>query len=73
VKPQDVSMFLKQFEMTRGVMKSFSGSGGLGKMRAMRQMMTGSGSGIGTPGGPRLRTKGSSFMEKKDRNKKKRR
>jgi signal recognition particle subunit SRP54 len=71
VLPQEVSQFIKQFEMTRGVMRSFTGMGAMGKMRAMKQLMGGGLSGLAGAGG--LRTKKSGHMEKKDRNKKKKR
>ena len=76
VLPQEVSQFIKQFEMTRGVMRSFAGMGAMGKMRAMKSIMGGGLGGLaggGVPGGGGLRTKKSGFMEKKDRNKKKKR
>jgi signal recognition particle subunit SRP54 len=73
VQPQDVSQFIKQFEMTRGVMRSFSGMGVRGKMAAMRGIMGGGLAGLASGGGPGLRTKKGGHMEKKDRNKKKKR
>jgi signal recognition particle subunit SRP54 len=72
VQSHEISQFIKQFEMTRGVMRSFSGMGVMGKMKAMKQIMGGGLAG-GGGGGPILRTKKSGFMEKKDRNKKKKR
>jgi signal recognition particle subunit SRP54 len=75
VQPQEVSQFIKQFEMTRGVMRSFAGMGAMGKMRAMKSIMGGGLGGLagGSVPGAGLRTKKSGFMEKKDRNKKKKR
>jgi signal recognition particle subunit SRP54 len=73
VQPSDVSQFIKQFEMARDAMKAFTGMGSMGKLRTMKSLMSGGLSAMGTPGGPMLRTKGSGFTEKKDRNKKKKR
>jgi hypothetical protein len=42
-------------------------------MQLMKSMMSGGLNNLGMPGGPMLRTKKTGFMEKKDRNKKKRR
>jgi hypothetical protein len=39
----------------------------------MKGLMSGGLANLGMPGGPTIRTKKSGFMEKKDRNKKKRR
>ncbi len=73
VQPADVSQFIKQFEMARDAMKAFTGMGAMGKMRTMKALMGGGLAAMGQPGGPMLRTKGSGHMEKKDRNKKKKR
>ncbi|HLL90528.1 MAG TPA: signal recognition particle protein [Tepidisphaeraceae bacterium] len=73
VQPADVSQFVKQFEMARDAMKAFTGMGAGGKLRTMKAIMGGGLGAMGQPGGPMLRTKGSGHMEKKDRNKKKRR
>ncbi|HEV7301807.1 MAG TPA: signal recognition particle protein [Tepidisphaeraceae bacterium] len=73
VAPHEVSQFIKQFEMTRNVMRSFAGMGAMGKMRAMKSIMGGGLGGLAGGGAPALRTKKSGFMEKKDRNKKKKR
>lgn len=72
VEPHEVSQFIKQFEMTRGVMRSFTGMGAMGKMKAMKQIMGGGLAGL-AQGASILRTKKSGHMEKKDRNKKKKR
>jgi len=45
----------------------------MGKFKLMRAMAKGDLAGLGMPGGPMLKTKKSGYMEKKDRNKKKRR
>jgi hypothetical protein len=39
----------------------------------MKGLMGGGLSGLGSPGGPMIKTKKSGYMEKKDRNKKKKR
>jgi signal recognition particle subunit SRP54 len=69
----EVGQFIKQFEGARDMMRAVGGMGMMGKMRLMKNLMSGGLSGLGLPGGPQLRTKKSGFMEKKDRNKKKRR
>jgi signal recognition particle subunit SRP54 len=73
VDANDVSQFIKQFQMTRDMMRSVGGMGMGGKMKLMKSLMSGNLAGLGMPGGPLLRTKRSGHMEKKDRNKKKRR
>jgi signal recognition particle subunit SRP54 len=70
---QDVSSFLKQFSMTRDSMRAIGGMGMMGKLKMMKSLMSGNLAGLGTPGGPMLRTKKSGWMAPKDRNKKKRR
>lgn len=76
VQPNEVSQFIKQFEMTRDMMRAVGGMGMMGKLKMMRGLMSGGignmGLGLGG-GGPLLRTKRSGRTEKKDRNKKKRR
>ncbi|MCC7351432.1 MAG: signal recognition particle protein [Phycisphaerales bacterium] len=69
----EVGQFIKQFEMSRDMMRAVGGMGMMGKMRLMKSLMSGGISALGAPGGPILKTKRSGFMEKKDRNKKKRR
>jgi signal recognition particle subunit SRP54 len=73
IDASDVGQFMKQFEQMRGMMKSVGGMGMGGKMSLMKSMMSGGLNNLGMPGGPMFRTKKSGFMEKKDRNKKKRR
>jgi len=68
-----VSQFIKQFETIRDMMKTVGGMGMGGKMQLMKTMMSGGLNSLGLPGGPMIKTKKSGFMEKKDRNKKKRR
>jgi signal recognition particle subunit SRP54 len=73
VQLNEVSQFIKQFETTRDMMRAVGGMGVMGKMKLMKGLMSGNLANLGMPGGPMLRTKKSGFMEKKDRNKKKRR
>jgi signal recognition particle subunit SRP54 len=73
VAVNEVSQFIKQFEGARDMMRALGGSGMMGKMKFMQSVMSGGLSNLGMPGGPMLRTKKSGYMEKKDRNKKKRR
>ena len=49
------------------------GMGMVGKMKLMKNLMSGNLSGLGAPGGPMIRTKKSGWMAPKDRNKKKKR
>jgi signal recognition particle subunit SRP54 len=69
----DVGQFIKQFESARDVMRALGGAGMMGKLKFMKSLMSGGLNNMGMPGGPMLRTKKSGYMEKKDRNKKKRR
>jgi hypothetical protein len=59
--------------MSRDMMKAVGGMGMMGRMNLMKSLMSGDLASLGMPGGPMLRTKKSGFMEKKDRNKKKKR
>jgi hypothetical protein len=54
-------------------MRAVGGMGVMGKMKMMKSLMSGGLNALGMPGGPMLKTKRSGFMEKKDRNKKKKR
>jgi signal recognition particle subunit SRP54 len=69
----EVGQFIKQFESARDVMRALGGQGMMGKLRFMKSVMSGGLSNLGMPGGPMIKTKKSGFMEKKDRNKKKKR
>jgi len=69
----EVGQFMKQFETTRDMMRAVGGMGMMGKMKMMQALMSGKLNTLGMPGGPMLKTKKSGYMEKKDRNKKKRR
>jgi signal recognition particle subunit SRP54 len=73
VNLNEVGQFMKQFESARGMMRAFGGQNMGGKMKMLGAMMGGKLNNMGMPGGPSLRTKKSGFMEKKDRNKKKKR
>src|SRR3954468_397017 len=73
VEPNEVSQFVKQFEMTRDMMRAVGGMGMMGRLRLMKALAGGGLANLGMPGGPMLKTKKSGFMEKKDRNKKKKR
>ena len=69
----EVSKFIKDFEQSRDMMRAVGSMGVMGKFKMMRALAKGDLAGLGMPGGPMLKTKKSGFMEKKDRNKKKRR
>jgi signal recognition particle subunit SRP54 len=73
VQLNDVGQFIKQFEGARDMMHAVGGMGMMGRMKMMKSLMTGGVGAMGMPGGPMLKTKRSGFMEKKDRNKKKKR
>jgi hypothetical protein len=55
------------------MMKAVGAMGMMGKLRLMKHLMSGDLNSLGMPGGPTLKVKKSGFMEKKDRNKKKKR
>ncbi len=71
VQTQDVSQFIKQFETSRDLMQSFGSLNMARKMSVMSQLM--SGGLVNLAGSFGLKGRKSTFMEKKDRNKKKRR
>ncbi len=75
VELNEVGQFIKQFQMSRDMMRAVGGMGMMGRMRMMKGLMSGGLGALagGGGGGPLLRTKRSGFMEKKDRNKKKKR
>jgi len=73
VETHEINQFLNQYKTTRDAMRAVGGMGMGQKMKLMQAMMSGNLSSLGMPGGPMLRTKKSGFMEKKDRNKKKKR
>jgi hypothetical protein len=69
----EVGQFMKQFEMSRDMMRAVGGQGMMGKLKMMKTLMSGGISSLGGAGGPMLKTKKSGWMAPKDRNKKKRR
>ncbi len=71
VQLNEVGQFMKQFEMSRDMMRAVGGAGMAGKMKMMKAMMGGGLANLGSMGGPLLKTKRSGWMEPKDRNKKK--
>ena len=71
VQPHEVGQFIRQFETSRDMMKAMGGMSATNKARMMGGLMNGGLAGLGAGGG--LKTKKGTFMEKKDRNKKKRR
>ena len=76
VQPHEVGQMIKQFEMSRDMMRAVGGMGAMGKMRMMKGIMGGGLAnlgGAGGQGGPLLKTKRSGWMEPKNRNKKKKR
>ncbi len=62
---------MKQFEMSRDMMRAVGGMGMGGKLKMMKALMGGGLANLGMPGGPMLKTKRSGWMAPKDRNKKK--
>jgi len=73
VEVAEVGQFVKQFQQSRDMMKAVGSMGMMGKLRLMKHLMSGDLNSLGMPGGPTLKVKKSGFMEKKDRNKKKKR
>jgi signal recognition particle subunit SRP54 len=73
VQLPEVGKFMKQFEMSRDMMRAVGGMGMMGKLKLMKGLMSGNLAGLGSPGGPMIRTKKSGWQAPKDRNKKKRR
>jgi signal recognition particle subunit SRP54 len=67
----EVGKFMKQFEMSRDMMRAVGGMGMMGKLKLMKSLMSGGLAGLGSPGGPMIRTKKSGWQAPKDRNKKK--
>ncbi len=73
VEPPEVGQFIKQFEMSRHMMRAVGGMGMMGKLKLMKNIMGGGLANLGMPGGPMLKTKRSGWQIPKDRNKKKKR
>ena len=73
VQLNEVGQFMKQFEMSRDMMRAVGGMGMMGKLKLMKHLASGNLAGLGSPGGPMLKTKRSGWQPPTDRNKKKRR
>jgi signal recognition particle subunit SRP54 len=73
VAPTEVGQFMKQFEMTRDMMRAVGGMGMMGRLKMMKALASGGLNNLGMPGGPMLKTKKSGWQAPKDRNKKKKR
>jgi signal recognition particle subunit SRP54 len=73
VQLNEVGQFMKQFEMSRDMMRAVGGMGMMGKLKLMKALSSGGLNNLGMPGGPMLKTKRSGWQAPKDRNKKKRR
>jgi signal recognition particle subunit SRP54 len=73
VDVNEVSQFLKQFSMSRDMMRAVGGMNVLSRMKMMKGLMSGNLGAIAQPGANALRTKRSGWQEPKDRNKKKKR
>jgi signal recognition particle subunit SRP54 len=73
VQVSEVGQFIKQFEMSRDMMRAVGGMGMMGRLKLMKGLMGGGLQNLGLPGGPMLKTKRSGWQEKKDRNKRKKR
>jgi signal recognition particle subunit SRP54 len=73
VDVSEVGQFVKQFEMSRDMMRAVGGMGMMGKLKLMKALTSGGLQNLGQPGGPMLKTKRSGWQAPKDRNKKKRR
>lgn len=70
VELSEVGQFIKQFQTSRDMMHAV---GGMNRMQLMKGLMSGGLGALTHAGGSLLRTKRSGHMEKKDRNKKKKR
>jgi signal recognition particle subunit SRP54 len=73
VNTAEVGQFIKQFNMSRDMMRAVGGMNMLGKLKLMKSLMSGGVGGLGAPGQPMIKTKKSGWQAPKDRNKKKRR
>ena len=71
VQVNEIGQFIKQFEMSRDMMRAVGGAGMAGKMNLIKGLMGGGLAGLAQGGNPLLRTKRSGWQEPKDRNKKK--
>lgn len=70
VDVNDVGQFLKQFNMSRDMMRAVGGMNMLGRLKMMKGLMSGNLGAIAQQGHNMLQTKKSGWQEKKDRNKK---
>jgi len=73
VDVKEVGQFIKQFNMSRDMMRAVGGMGMMGKLKLMKSLMSGNLANLGSPGGPMIKTKKSGWQAPKDRNKKKKR
>jgi len=76
VQVLEIGQFVKQFETARDMMRAYGTGGrgaGMGLLKGLMGMGGGGRTAMGGGGAPSLKTKKSGFMEKKDRNKKKKR
>jgi signal recognition particle subunit SRP54 len=73
VDVKEVGQFIKQFNMSRDMMRAVGGMGMMGKLKLMKSLMGGNLASLGSPGGPMIKTKKSGWQTPKDRNKKKKR
>ncbi|MBC7783222.1 MAG: signal recognition particle protein [Burkholderiales bacterium] len=71
VEVNEVGQFLKQFDMSRSMMRAVGGMNMFSRMKMMKGLMSGDLGAIAQPGTNMLRTKRSGWQEPKDRNKKK--
>jgi len=73
VDANEVSQFIKQFEMSRSMMRAVGGMNVMSRMKMMKGLMSGNLGSIAQPGQNLLRTKRSGWQAPKDRNKKNKR
>jgi signal recognition particle subunit SRP54 len=62
VAPTRSGQFMKQFEMTRDMMRAVGGMGMMGRLKMMKALAGGGLSNLGMPGGPMLKTKKSGWQ-----------
>ena len=70
VDANDVGQFLKQFDMSRNMMRAVGGMNVMNRMKMMKGLMSGDLGSISAPGQNLLRAKKGGWQDKKDRNKK---
>src|SRR5829696_4911269 len=66
VDVSEVGQFVKQFEMSRDMMRAVGGMGMMGKLKLMKALTSGGLQNLGMPGGPMLKTKRSGWQAPKD-------